>query len=211
MRTPPDEKDQMWSQSSVCLSELVRREKWNDTLLNENKAGVESPLPASTSEWSNLLTAESNTKHFHVQFVSVKNRQCPIFATSSLPYFILDKTLFWKKKIQKKCLQIYIVQCCICITPLTVIGSGLWYNLTQSVQTKRYFFFLRKQRFDQAEEGWELHMASEWSVALTVAAPSCQRPCQESQVQAGGGELPRTRPSSRKLKSEWVFVFLGNW
>lgn len=94
MRTPPDEKDQMWSQSSVCLSELVRREKWIDTLLNENKAGVESPLPASTSEWSNLLTAESNKKHFHVQFVSVKNRQCPIFATSSLPYFILNKTLF---------------------------------------------------------------------------------------------------------------------
>lgn len=113
---------------------------------------MESPLPASTSEWSNLLTAESNKKHFHVQFVSVKNRQCPIFATSSLLYFILNKTLFWKK-IQKKCLQIYIVQCCICITPLTVIGSGLWYNLTQSVQTKRSFFFFKKTNIWSSRRG----------------------------------------------------------
>lgn len=209
MRTPPDEKDQIWSQSSVCLSELVRREKWIDTLLNENKAGVESPLPASTSEWSNLLTAESNKKHFHVQFVSVKNRQCPIFATSSLPYFILNKTLFWKK-IQKKVFT--NLHCAVLHMHNTSHSHRIWTVIQLDTKCPdKKVFFLRKQTFDQAEEGWELHMASEWSVALTVAAPSCQRPCQESQVQAGGGELPRTRPSSRKLKSEWVFGFLGNW
>lgn len=32
---------------------------------------------------------------------------------------------------------------------------------TKCPDKKVFFFFLRKQTFDQAEEGWELHMASE--------------------------------------------------
>lgn len=153
MRTPPDEKAQMWSQSSVCLSELVRREKWIDTLLNENKAGVESPLPASTSEWSNLLTAESNKKHFHVQFVSVKNRQCPIFATSSLPYFILNKTLFWKKNTKKVFTNLH---CAVLHMHNTSHSHRIWTVIqldTKCPDKKVFFFFFKKTNIWSSRRG----------------------------------------------------------
>ena len=90
--------------------------KWN-----ENHAGVKSSSPPATYpfEVKNLNT--NKEKHFHVQFFfffsPVKAKQCLIFATSSSPYFKLDKTFFWKNKYKKKCLQIYIVHWCGCITP----------------------------------------------------------------------------------------------
>lgn len=93
--------------SFVCF-EVVQREKWNDPSLNENNAGVESPPPPlPPPAWKPLWVVKSpystkQEKRFHVQFVSVKNRQCPIFATSSPPYFVLDKTLFWKNKYKKQ-------------------------------------------------------------------------------------------------------------
>lgn len=114
-KSPDDDRNQDASHrsgASFLFSKVVQRGKKVDWPITECKerwevdttttSTLHQQQPDTPSEWSNLLTAQKARKSF--LFFSMcnfrfrwKNRQCPIFATSSPPCFILDKTLFWKK------------------------------------------------------------------------------------------------------------------
>lgn len=150
-----------------CAEGKVKRPitEWKQRLSGVATATTTTATATTTSSINTPLSGQISLQHkarkaFPCAILfQWKNRQCPIFATSSPPYFVLDKTLFWKNKYkkqqQKKCLQVYIVQCCICITPSqsTDLDCELFWQI---VLTMSLFFFLRKEsRFDQADEGWE--------------------------------------------------------
>ena len=86
---------------------------------------------------------------------------------------------------------------------LTVNWSGLWYILTQSVLTKCLFFlfFFVKKTKQIWSSRWGLGRVAEgkWSTnSICSLMPKAMPGC--SWVQAGGRELPRTKPSSRGVK-----------
>lgn len=108
-----------------------------------------------------------------------------------------------------KCLEVYIVQCCIC----TVILNLDCDSSTQSVLTKMSLFFFFSRRSQENKADLIKQMGVEKGCRGWVER--CQRPCQGSQVQGGGGELPRTSvllqgtKGSRRGKKSWTCGSLG--
>lgn len=147
----PDDKNQKHPTDlePVFSSEVVQWEKWNNPLLNENNAGVESsPPPARNPLLSGQISLQHKARKAFPCAICFSEKQAMSYICNKLSSVChTGQNLVLKiinTKNQKKCLQVYIVQCCICITlsQSTDLDCDISCVLTKCL----FFFFFKKTK-----------------------------------------------------------------